>query len=125
MENFKKLLRVAKKFELKYIVAQQVAAQPADVEKTLSNAGLWNLSNEVSPLLETAKVPNEASVELKINVKPGGEVSFTALIEPANPKASQTLSLLLMKNFGRKMSEALKTGGTNIQNALVLNWLKF
>jgi len=125
MENFKKLLRLAKRFELKYIVAQKVSAQAGDVEATLKSAGLWELSNQVSSLLDQARVPSDASVDIKINIKPGNEVSFTVLTNPANPKASQTLALLLSKSFSRKMSEVLAKSGLGVGESVVLNWLTF
>ena len=125
MENFKKLLKLAEKLESKYVVAQQATAQSGDVEKVLKAAGAWDLSNQVSPLLEAAKVPSDASVDIKINVNSKNQVSFTVLLNPTNPKASQTLSLLLMKNFSKKMSDALRASGANIGDSVILNWLTF
>lgn len=127
MENFKKLLSVAKKLELKYIVAQapSFSAQPVEIETALKRAGLWELSNQISPLMDTAKVPSNASADIKLEVKPGPTVSFSALVDPTNPKAAQTLSMLLFKNFSNKMSNALKSAGVNVTDTIIVNWLKF
>lgn len=125
MENFKQLLRLAKRLELKYVTAQKTTAQAGDIETALKAANLWELSNEVSPLLDKAKVPSDASVEIKINVKSGPSVSFTALINPSNPSAAQTLSLLLLKQFSKRMMEALKKAGLDVSDMVVVNWLNF
>jgi len=125
MENFKKLLRLAKNLELKYIIAQKISAQPGDIEMALKAAGVWNLSNEVAPLLNAAKVSDTDSVEIIINVKPGPNVSFTALINPSNPKVSQTLSLLLLKNFSKKMTDALRAANLDVTDVLTVKWLTF
>jgi len=145
MENFKKLLATAKKLELKYVAAQnssQSSAQRSEVEKALSLANLHpavagtngqqineelqnKLINQISPLLDAAGVPASSSVEIKINVKPGPSVSFTPLISPSNPKAAQTLSLSLLREFSRPMQDAISKAGLNVSAPLdPMNWLK-
>ncbi len=125
MENFKKLLRFAKMLELKYIIAQKVSAQAGDIEQALKGEGVWDLANQVSPLVDAAKVPSDASVQIELTVSPGPVVNFVALINPSNPKVAQTLLALLIKNFSNKMTAALKKSGLNVDSEVRVKWLTF
>lgn len=136
MENFRKLLRFAKKMELKYIIAQQTATA-GDIQDALYKAKLGpvkpdgsidaNLQNElinkISPYLDAAGVPASSSVNIKLNVSAGPSVSFTVLIDPSNPKASQTLSLKFLKDFSKPMMAAIKNAGLSVTGTVTADWL--
>ena len=125
MKNFKKILASAKKFELKYVFGQQMSAQPDDIARTLKAAGMFDLSAEVGPLLNQAKVPDTAAVDIKINVNKGNKVTFTSLLTPSNAPAASALSILLQKKYSTKMSDILTKANISVTDSLLVNWLTF
>lgn len=144
MENFKNLLRIAKKLEQKYIIAQKQtsSAQAGDIENALSvsklhpvvpgtngqqkNAAVQReLDLMVAPLLDAAKISTNEAVQINLNINPGPKVSFMISITPANPRAAQTLSTLLMRNFAPKMEAAIKNSHLNVSNPVIVKWLEY
>lgn len=135
MENFKKLLRLAKRLELKYIIAGQTATA-GDIQTALYKARLGpvtpdgnidaalqnDLINQVSPLLDELGIPASSTVNIKINVSPGPNVSFTALIDPAH-KGAAALSLKLLKKFSKPMMAAIQNAGLSVTGTVTADWL--
>src|SRR5579885_1568521 len=125
MNAIKKLLKVADKIEKRLQKqAQTVSAQPSDVEDVLRKANLWELSNQVSPLLNVARVPDSASVKISIVVDKNLRVNFIVELNP--PHASAVALARLLKNtYANKMHLALAAAKLNIADTLTLNWLTF
>lgn len=89
MENFKKLLRLAKRLELKYIIAEDVSTSGEDdaVRAALEKNGLMD-PNLIAPYMAQAGIPSDAVVNVTINIQPGYSVSFTATAVPS-PKPNR------------------------------------
>jgi hypothetical protein len=100
------------------------SAQSSDVEDVLAKAGLWNVSDQVAPLLDAAKVPEECKVKIGLSVDKTYNISFIALLDPQNA-AAKMLSISLKKKFGDAMKKALLNAKLNITDTLTLKWLSF
>lgn len=125
MNAVKNLLRVAAKIEQKLNKTAQVAsAQAGDVEQVLRGAGLWDLSNNVAPLLNTAHVPETASVQINIVVDKALKVNFVVSLTPPHSSAL-ALARLLKNSYGAKMQAALVGSKLNVADTLTLKWMSF
>lgn len=102
-----------------------VSAQPADIQTCLENAKLWNLSTIVSPMLNQAGVPDDASVTVFISVNKGPDIAFNAVLTPSNPKVSAKLNGLLKQKLYAPMSNALKAAKIDVMNAVNVKWITF
>lgn len=125
IEQLIKIADKQQKIIQKLVQAQQVSAQPSDVQASLEKANLWSLTNQVSPLLNSAGVPDDATVNISIMAGKGPTVNYGVALNPPNANVSNKLSNLLKQHYSAPMSNALKTHAVNIENPLTLNWLKF
>lgn len=106
-------------------MAQQVSAQPGDIQTALEKAGLWNASADVSPLLSKAGVADDQSINISIVVSPGPSVSFSANVDPGNPNTSGRLAALLSQKYAGAMAKAIKAANLTVSDHITVNWLKF
>lgn len=114
--------RIANKFQVK--LGQLASAQSADIQDALAKAGLWELSNQVAPMLNTARVPETASVQINLIVDKTLNVNFNVVLTPQS-NASAVLSRMLKANFGAKMHQALAAAKLNVAETLTVKWLSF
>jgi hypothetical protein len=124
--SIEKIQKLARRFELILIKqsAQQTSAQAADVEDALRSANLFDISDKVSPLINAAKIPDDASVNLSMTFDRALNPSYIVQTNPPSP-AANTLSGLLKKHFAGPMKQALIQKQLNIADTINLNWLKF
>jgi hypothetical protein len=123
IQLLKRIIKIAENQKL--AGTPTTSAQPSDVEAALKNANLWELSKQVSPLLNQAGVPDDAAVAINIIADKGGLVKYIPTINPPNPNVSNKLGSLLMKQYSASMSKALQVSNLNIESPLTLNWLKY
>lgn len=125
MNAVKELLKVAEKIENRFRkLAQDASAQAGDVEDVLRKANLWDLSNQVAPLLNSARIPESAAVKISIVVDKNLRVNFIVDLTP--PHASAVGLARLLKNaYGEKMHQALAAAKLNVADTLTLNWMTF
>jgi hypothetical protein len=121
--SLEKLLKLAANYEK--MADSIMSAQPSDIEGVLQSAGLWNLSKDVSPMLNSAGVPDDAGVSISIVVGNKLETNFVVALTPPNPKASKTLSYMLHNKYAAAFSKALITAKLNVASAVVVKWLSF
>ena len=125
MSATKHLISLGRKIEQKLTIkAQMSSAQAADVEDTLKAAGLWDLSNTVSPMLNSAGVPEDVKVHINIVVDKGLNVGFVVQTEPVNASGVR-LTRLLKASLGNKMKAALSAAKLNVAESLTVSWLSF
>ena len=129
MDNKKiiaKLLKIANN-QQKIIqkLAQTTSAQAGDVENALKKANLWELAAQVSPLLNEAGVPDDASVAINIIVDKGPMVKYAVLLNPPNAGMANKLAVSLNRHYSAAMSKALKDANLNVDSTITVNWLKF
>lgn len=117
-----KLYKLAKQFQKQ---SQLFSAQSGDIENVLKNANLWELSKAVAPLLNTAGVPDDASVTIQILVSAGTIIAYNTILDPTNPKVAVNLNNLLKAKFAIPMTNALKAARTNVTEIVSVDWLKF
>ena len=103
--SVERLIKVAELYEK---LAQSRSAQAGDIEMALKEADLWVSTKEIAPLLNTAKVPETASVNISVSVDQNLNVKFIVQTDPKSNSAN-TLSKLLEKQYSSKMSKALKS----------------
>jgi hypothetical protein len=128
--NIKDLLKQAKNFNK---IAQQAAppnvpmvgAQPADIQKALENAKLWNASKPIAALLPVAGVPDDASVAINMVVSNKGAVGFSVALNPPNPKVSTKLEGMLRQKVSPVMTKALADAKLPITTTNTLKWLTY
>jgi hypothetical protein len=120
--NVNTLYKLAIRFEKQ---AQVVSAQPGDIQNCLENAKLWNLSTAVSPILNQAGVPDDASVNISILVSEGPSVAYDVVLTPPNPKVSAQLNRFLKQKLSTIMTNALKTAKLNVTDVVTVKWLTF
>lgn len=125
MKNIEKLLKLADKIEKRLKKeAQMTSAQASDVEDALKAAGLWELSSNVSPMLNAAGVPESATVQINIVVDKTLRVSFVVSLNP--PHASALILARLLKNaYAGKMGAALTAAKLSVADTLTVKWLTF
>jgi len=125
MNAVKELLKVAEKIENRFRkLAQMVSAQPSDIEAALRQANLWDLSNQVAPLLNSAGVPESAAVKINIVVDKNLQVHFVVDLTPTHASAVR-LAGLLRNAYGSKMNQALAAAKLTVADTITLNWMTF
>jgi hypothetical protein len=134
MSKLNKLTKTSKLLEwyLKYaenlneqLSGVTISAQPADIEKALMAAGLWEKSDDVAKLLNVAGVSNDEKVNILINVNNKLNVTFTVLLDPTNATVAKKLQQLLENKFAIAMKEAIKKAGLSVDDVITLKWLTF
>lgn len=115
---------MADQFEQLTSEAQMTSAQPGDIEQALKQAGLFELSDKVAPLLNTAKVPDTSSVQINMVVDKGMNVGFLVTLNPPS-NAGNALAGLLKRQFSGAMKQALIKAKLNVADTVSLKWLTF
>lgn len=124
--NNKNLLNQAKNFNKSaQSAAPVVGAQPADIQKALEDAKLWNASKPIAALLPAAGVPDDASVAINMIVSNKGTVGFNVALNPPNQKASAKLVGMLNQKVSPVMTKALADAKLPITTTNTLKWLTF
>lgn len=124
MNSIDKLFKLAEHFARKISLAQAQSAQPGDIDNALSQAGARPTSNDIAPLLTTAKVPEDVSVDVKAVVDKNLNVRFHVAATPANP-AANSLQAILDRTYSTKMSHALKSAKLMVENPITVNIATF
>lgn len=125
MKSFDKILQLANKFEFKISQAQSMqGAQAADIEEALKKAGVWIEQNDIGPLLNNAKVPEDVSLSISIIVDHGLIVKFNVNSQPPSPSA-KTLEKILNANYSGKMSQALKNAKLSVTDTVTAKIAEF
>ena len=114
----------ADEFEKLVARAQMPSAQSGDVENVLKSSGLFDVANQVSPFLDQAGIPGNASVEINLLIDKHLNPSFIVITNPPSPTASK-LSGLLKQHFAMPIKKALTNAKLNIVDTLDIKWLKF
>jgi hypothetical protein len=104
--------------------AQMPSAQSGDIEDVLKSSGLFDVAQQVSPLLDQAGVPGNASVEIGLTIDRGLNPSFPVITNPPSPTA-RALSGLLKQHFAGPIKKALTNAKLNVTDTVSLKWLKF
>lgn len=131
MNALNNLLAVAKKLEQKlFIKAQVSSAQAGDIENALKQAGLWELSNQVSPMLNTAGVPDNVKVQIDLMVDRNLNVKFMVSTVPPHGSALRLAALLQGRptdnaSLANKMRNALRAAKLSVADTLKVSWLNF
>lgn len=108
MKSLEVITKLAAKFEQKLSLAQSF---PGEIDKVLTDAGVRPTANDIGPLLDNAKIPNNISLNIGITVDPSLAVKFNVVGNPAH-NSTQVLAGLLDRTYSAKMSTALKSGKT-------------
>lgn len=119
MSSVNKLFKLADRFARKISLAQKVAG---DFQDALQAAGLWDKSNEVSPMLATAGVDN-GPVAITIHLDKGMNVKF--LVSATPPAAAAKLAALLAAKYAAAMKAALIKAGLTVTDTMDVKWLTF
>lgn len=152
MKATDKLIKLAEKFEMKISRATQ-DAQAGEVETALKSAGQWLSPDQVAPLLNVAKVPEDAALDIRIIVNQSLAVKFQVKSTPpnsilldetdANPKVAaqnkakndmirakyqapgNTLGNILNQKFAGSMASALKGAKITISDTVEAKMVTF
>lgn len=124
MTNVKKIARLADRYELKISLAQTQGAQAGDIETALKSAGLWVASDQIAPMLTTAKVPEDVAVSVSVVVDKGLAVRFQVQTTPNSPTGA-TLAKLLERAYSAKMSKALKDAQLSVADTVTAKLANF
>lgn len=125
MNSLKKLTALADKIEAKLAkYGQQQSAQPGDIETALKGANAWPAPNDMAPLLNAAKVPDDASVDVKFVVDSHLNINFKVT---SNKQGGFTIALerLLHQKYGGVMSNALKQAKLAVAGTMMVNLATF
>lgn len=107
MKSVDHLVKVAERFARKISLAQaQVSAQSGDIANALQAKGLLISSNDVGPLLNTAHVPETATVKIDLMVDSKLDAHFVVTTNPPD-KSAGILKTLLERKYGANMKLAL------------------
>lgn len=123
MKYTNRLINLGQQLADKY--AQTVSAQPGDVENALRSAGLWDKTQDVSPMLNAAGVPDDASVVISMQVDPALNFTYPVVLTPPNKPAAFKLASAIKMKFGPLHKAAAQKAGLKVANPLVLQWMKF
>lgn len=108
-----KLTKLADRFARKLSLAQAATAQAGEIQQVLKDAGLWEKSPEVAPLLNAAGV-GDGAVAIVLSVDKTLSVKYNVTASP--PAAGIKLASLLKSKYGAAMQQALKTGAIKEYN---------
>src|SRR5277367_98147 len=106
MKSVDHLVKVAERLARKMSLAQTQTLQAGEIAKILHDANLPPsdyTTKEIGPLLNTAGVPENASVEISILVDPRLVVTFQVKTNPPD-KSAAVLQRLLQSKYATKMS---------------------
>ncbi len=139
MAALQHLISLGRKIEQKIVVqSQQQSMQAGDIAAILEKAGLYAdpsnaaaaqaLAAKVSPLLNTAGVPENVSIKTYIVVDKSLNVSFK--VDATTPDGKQhpsgmVLARLLKANFGTAIKNALVAGKASVAETITVNWVQF
>ncbi|HEY5268234.1 MAG TPA: hypothetical protein VII94_03820 [Candidatus Saccharimonadales bacterium] len=126
MKSINHLLKLASRFEQilkKEAITMQAA--PEDIENALKSANLFDTSNIVGPLLNTANIPADSSVTLNIQFDTKANPNYLVDVQPPNPVQSNKLANLLKSKFFSPMKSAITKANLEITNPIEIKWLKF
>jgi hypothetical protein len=125
MKSLEKMVIVAGEMERKWIrTGQVVGAQAADIEAALAAARLWDLSAQVSPLLNQAGVPDSASVAVSIVADKMLNINFLVSTNPPHASAAK-LAQILKNIYATKMKAALQAAKLSVTDIITVKWLSF
>lgn len=108
MKSLDKITKLANKFVRKIALASTQSAQSGEIDTALKSAGVRPTAEDLSPLLDTAKVPEDMHLSIGINVDSGLNVKFVT-----NPR-HVGLEALLNKTYSNRMAAALKSAGIGV-----------
>jgi len=124
--NIQSLYQAASRF---FSLAQATtSAQPADIEAAIRSAGLWDQTSVVGTLLNTAGVPDDASVSISMRVAPTLDFVYPTVLTPENPHnkvVANKLASLLKAKYGMAHKNALVKAKLNVASPLDLKWMTF
>jgi len=100
------------------------SAQAGDIQKALEDAGLWEKSKEVGPLLNTAKVPDNVKVEIWLKVDSHLNVTISVKTDPKDSSGGR-LAALLNPKYAAKMKAAIKKADLSVTDSIELKWMEF
>lgn len=106
MSSVDKLFKLADRLARKISLGQ--SAQPGDIQSNLQEARLWDLTNDLFPLLDQADIPAGVPVHLDIVVDSNFNVTYP--VKTKDAAKGQKLSVLVKSKYGQAMSDALKKG---------------
>ena len=119
MSSVNKLFKLAERFAHKISLGQKVAG---DFQDALHNAGLWDKSAEVSPMLATAGV-DDGPVAITIRFDKGLNVKFIVSATP--PAAATKLAGLLAAKYAAAMKAAVAAANLTVTDTMDVKWLTF
>lgn len=122
MKSLEKLSSLADKFEHK--IAQTQGAQAGDIEKALKDAGLWVASNDIAPMLNTARVPESVALNISVVVDKDLHVRFQVEATPPHASAN-VLKQLLERAYSGKMSQALRNAKISVTDTVTAGLAQF
>jgi hypothetical protein len=125
MKSLEKMSSLADRFEQKLLKqAQVVSAQSGTIQDALTAAKLWELSDQVVPMLNQAGVPENASVATSIVVDKLLNVNILVTTTPPHASAAK-LAQLLKNSFSAKMKAALQAAKLSVADTITVGWLTF
>lgn len=125
MNAFKELLRVCEKIEKRLKTGQvSMSSTALDIVAALKKHNLFDIANEVSPLLNVAKVPETAAVKIIMVVDKNLLPHIAVSTDPRDASAL-TLTRLLQAKYAAKMRAALQAEHIVIPDTMEVNWLTF
>ena len=125
MKYTEHLLKIAERFAHKLLLAQQASAQPGEIMAVLQTAGLWEKSAEVAPLLNTAGVSDDTTVQIFIIVDSKLNCTYRIATTPPRPAAAIKLRGLLNYKYSVAMKKALTTANISVTDTIELKWMNF
>lgn len=119
MSSVNKLFKLAERFSRKISLAQKVAG---DFQDALQAAGLWDKSNEVSPMLASAGV-DDGPVAIVIHLDKAMNIKYLVTATP--PAAAAKLAAMLSAKYAAAMKAALIKSGLTVTDTMDVKWLTF
>lgn len=125
MKFTKQVFAIADKFEQIITKAQiHASTQSGDVEAALKIAGLFDVSSQVAPFLDQAKVPENASVDISIVVDKHLNPNYSVTLTPAS-SAAHMLANIIKQHYAVPMKKAFINARLNVADTLSVKWLHF
>jgi hypothetical protein len=119
------ILTAATQFAIKVSLAQvSGSAQPSEIDKVLTAARVRPTTNDIAPLLSSAKVPDNISISIRIVVDAKLNVAFVVTANPANNSAT-TLKAILDRKYALAMKTALQRAGITVSDKMPVDIARF
>jgi hypothetical protein len=125
MKSVERLTKIADRFARKMSLAQATTTmQPGEIAALLKSVNASPTPAEIAPFLNTAKCPENVSIQVNIVIDAKLNVVFQVQANPQNNCAA-ILQKILQSKYSARISQALKTAKVVVTDTMTVQMATF